>query len=189
VWIADADQKYRCDRILAAIDPSTDDSAKLKLNVDALSLAAELATSTGASLYVINAWLPLGESLFRTHLPEASLRKYIADARRYAHMEMANLLARCNTRIPPSNVHVIRGDRHEVIAGFAAQRHIDLIVMGNVGRTGISGLVIGNTAEQVLRQAQCSVLTIRPDALVVPARTDHRRRSRVPESYSAAMSA
>ena len=38
----------------------------------------------------------------------------------------------------------------------------DLIVMGTHGRTGLSHLVMGSTAEKVMRRAKCPVLTVRP---------------------------
>jgi nucleotide-binding universal stress UspA family protein len=167
VWIAAPDQTGRCDRILAAIDPSIDDPARAKLNLEVLNLAADLAASAGASLHVINAWLPIGESHFRTHLSEDALRKYIKDSRRYAHRELAGLVARCKKWISPSNVHLVRGDRAEIIPAFASHCHSDLVVMGTFGRTGISGLVFGNTAEMVLRRVHCSVLTIQPDAFAI----------------------
>ncbi|ABM21246.1 MAG: universal stress protein [Gammaproteobacteria bacterium] len=45
---------------------------------------------------------------------------------------------------------------------------IDLIVMGTVGRVGIPGLIIGNTAESILEQAKCSVLAIKPEGFKTP---------------------
>ena len=44
----------------------------------------------------------------------------------------------------------------------------DLIVMGSVGRTGIPGFLIGNTAEKVLRHCECGILTVKPDGFVSP---------------------
>ena len=38
----------------------------------------------------------------------------------------------------------------------------DLIVMGTHGRTGLSRLLFGSVAEQVMREAPCAVLTVRP---------------------------
>lgn len=38
--------------------------------------------------------------------------------------------------------------------------------MGSVARTGIPGFIIGNTAESILGQVQCSVLVIKPDGLI-----------------------
>lgn len=58
---------------------------------------------------------------------------------------------------------------HRVASGFpvdeilrlAEKEPFDLIVMGTHGRTGLSRLLMGSVAEQVLRRAQCPVLTVR----------------------------
>jgi nucleotide-binding universal stress UspA family protein len=49
---------------------------------------------------------------------------------------------------------------------------IDLVVMGTVARAGIAGMLIGNTAERVLRKLPCSVLTVKPDVFVSLVRLD-----------------
>ena len=46
------------------------------------------------------------------------------------------------------------------------------LVMGSVQRTGVGGLFIGDTAELVLRQVQCAVLTIKPEGFVSPVLPD-----------------
>lgn len=43
-----------------------------------------------------------------------------------------------------------------------------ILVMGTVGRTGIPGLVIGNTAEAILNQVHCSILAVKPPDFVSP---------------------
>jgi nucleotide-binding universal stress UspA family protein len=65
-----------------------------------------------------------------------------------------------------------------VIIELAAAKSIDLIVMGTIGRTGIPGLFIGNTAETVLRQVHCSVLTVKPQGFVTPVRLDQKAAGR-----------
>ena len=47
------------------------------------------------------------------------------------------------------------------ILEFAREQHVDLIVMGTHGRRGLSHLLLGSVAEQVLRSAPCPVLTTR----------------------------
>jgi nucleotide-binding universal stress UspA family protein len=54
---------------------------------------------------------------------------------------------------------------------MAKQLHVDLVVMGTVARTGIAGLFIGNTAETILEQLQCSVLAVNPLGFVSPLKT------------------
>lgn len=42
--------------------------------------------------------------------------------------------------------------------------------MGTVGRTGLNGLIMGNTAETLLRSLRCSVLAVKPEGFVSPVR-------------------
>lgn len=48
------------------------------------------------------------------------------------------------------------------IETYAKGQGIDLIVMGTHGRSGFSHLLLGSVAENVVRRAHCSVLTVRP---------------------------
>jgi nucleotide-binding universal stress UspA family protein len=59
-------------------------------------------------------------------------------------------------------VYVAPGGASERIVSLAAAVDADLIVLGTHGRTGISRLVLGSVAEQVVRTAGCGVLVIRP---------------------------
>lgn len=58
--------------------------------------------------------------------------------------------AHCRAGVPPS-----------AIVRFAQEQAVDLIVMGTHGRTGIKHLLMGSTAENVLRTSPCPVLTAR----------------------------
>jgi nucleotide-binding universal stress UspA family protein len=40
--------------------------------------------------------------------------------------------------------------------------------MGTVARSGIPGLIMGNTAEAILTELECSVLAIKPPGFVTP---------------------
>ncbi|MDQ3365210.1 MAG: universal stress protein [Myxococcota bacterium] len=44
----------------------------------------------------------------------------------------------------------------------------DLCVMGTVGRTGLSRILIGSVTEQVIRHAPCSVLAVHPQSKLAP---------------------
>ncbi len=52
----------------------------------------------------------------------------------------------------------------------ASRERIDLLVMGTVCRTGVPGFLIGNTAESVLQQVDCSVLAVKPEGFVTPVK-------------------
>jgi universal stress protein A len=51
----------------------------------------------------------------------------------------------------------------EEIVRYADENEIDLIIMGTHGWTGIRHLILGSTAENVLRTAKCPVLTVRSE--------------------------
>lgn len=54
----------------------------------------------------------------------------------------------------------IGGPAQEIVR-FASEQGMDLIIMGTHGRTGIKHLIMGSTAENVVRTADCPVLTVR----------------------------
>lgn len=65
----------------------------------------------------------------------------------------------------PENVQikftVREGNPHSEIVHYAAHEDIDLIMMGTHGLSGIEKLLIGSTAEKVVRRAKCPVLVIK----------------------------
>ncbi|MEW8205550.1 MAG: universal stress protein, partial [Candidatus Thiodiazotropha taylori] len=61
-----------------------------------------------------------------------------------------------------SAVKLVHGDASKVIHQLSDSLNADLIVMGTVGRTGVPGLFIGNTAEDVLQTTKASILAVKP---------------------------
>lgn len=56
---------------------------------------------------------------------------------------------------------VLFGHGAKTIAEYAAERGVDMIVMGTHGRTGVAHLLLGSVAERLVRTAPCPVLTVR----------------------------
>jgi universal stress protein A len=70
---------------------------------------------------------------------------------------------------------VMTGDPAVEVLQAANRLGIDLIVMATHGRKGLGRLVLGSVAERVVREARCSVLTVKPKAARTGAsRTRHR---------------
>jgi universal stress protein E len=46
------------------------------------------------------------------------------------------------------------------------------VVLGTIGRTGISAAFLGNTAEQVIDHLRCDLLVIKPDEFQTPIELD-----------------
>jgi nucleotide-binding universal stress UspA family protein len=56
------------------------------------------------------------------------------------------------------------GDAAQTIVDAATDMGAELIVMGTHGRTGLAHMLLGSVTEKVVRLAECSILTVRPDA-------------------------
>ena len=56
----------------------------------------------------------------------------------------------------------------DVIPLVADELDAELVVMGTVGRTGISAALIGNTAEHVIDSLNCDVLALKPQGYKSP---------------------
>jgi universal stress protein E len=62
--------------------------------------------------------------------------------------------------IERSQAHVLQGKAAEVIPELANKIRADLVILGNVGRRGLSGITIGNTAEKILADIETDVLVL-----------------------------
>src|SRR5688572_2427495 len=58
-------------------------------------------------------------------------------------------------------VRILFGEPGHAIADFAAQEKAELVVLPSHGRTGITRVLIGSTAERVVRLCHCPVLVLR----------------------------
>ena len=52
------------------------------------------------------------------------------------------------------------GDVGIVIPDWVKQHHLDLVAVGTTGRSGVRKLFLGSTAEEIIRSADCPVLTV-----------------------------
>ncbi|MEX0701742.1 MAG: universal stress protein [Planctomycetales bacterium] len=83
-------------------------------------------------------------------------------------------LAQSDFRTLPSGVqvHVEEGPADVVIRQAVERFDIDLLVMGTVGRSGLPGLFVGNTAERLLGDVPCSLLVLKPRDFSTPVRLE-----------------
>jgi len=83
---------------------------------------------------------------------------------RQSRIELEMQLARALAGKPPPpglKTHVAFGAPGAVIWNYVARVHADLVVMGMMGRTGADRILRANTAEQVLVDLPCSLMTVR----------------------------
>ncbi len=182
VWLIRSTEPTPIKRIMACVDfnelvPSGEDTAE-PLNRMILEMAGSLASLERSELHVAHAWETIGEQFLihrRTGRDDGEADPYV-DAVRLEHSQWLDRLL-CRARqwmgsetydsVKPK-AHVLKGRPGLIVPRLAFDLNIDLIVMGTVARTGIPGLIIGNTAENVLNQIRCSVLAVKPPGFVTP---------------------
>lgn len=167
VWIMKPTRRKRFLRILAAVDPDPEDEVRNSLNATILQLASSLAAQESAELHIAHAWTLWGEQLLRrpaVALSDSEIHQYAQQEAKKHRFALDILLAK--HALETARIHMIKGDAGSVIPRIARTEQVDLLVMGTVCRTGIPGFVIGNTAENILDEVDCSVLTVKPEGFV-----------------------
>ena len=148
-------------RIAACVDFS-ETSAK------ALRLAAEMADAEGAALHVLHVHYP--SWLHPTHvlydLSQFPDEEHRQEYERVLNMEMDTLVKPIQADYPNLKIEtdcIEHANPAYGIANHLRENAIDLAVLGTRGRTGLKALLMGTTAEHLLHEAPCSVLTVKPE--------------------------
>lgn len=179
VWLMKKNEKPDYDHIMAAVDFDTEDedSSNDELNTMIMDLASSLSLSDFAALHVVNVydvpnagfislWVEQPDKVERElYEYEYRLRKYKMD--RLLNYLKHKLGKESYEYLSPRS-RLVQGIPGRELPKVSTSIKADLVVMGTVARTGIAGVVIGNTAETVLSQLQCSVLAIKPKDFVSP---------------------
>ena len=179
VWLVKPSAKLRYSNIVAFVDFDPLEPMNTgELNRGILELAGSLALSEVASLHIIHAWEGFSEKgMALIGLSSNEIKRHLEYDHNYHRRNLEKLGVELRkwigenayNDISPS-FHLPKGPAKEVIAPLARELEADLVVMGTVARTSISGFFMGNTAECILDQLACSVLAIKPPDFKTPVK-------------------
>ena len=120
--------------------------------------AISFAKAFGAALYLLSVNQPLAMAFLDP--------LFISDLDENRETAVRENLERLKEEIARRGIEVQsdmrRGSTSFEIISFAQEREIDLIIMGTHGWSGLDHVLMGSTAEAVVRKAPCPVLTVRP---------------------------
>jgi len=168
VWLVGPSASPRPRRLLAAIDASSNDPGEAALNRAILDLAVTIRDLEDAQLTVLYAWSAFGYQFLERRMSAKELSAFTEATRAAARRDLDAFTSGLGTQV---EALLMEGDPHDVIPAYAGSHSIDLVVMGTVGRSGLAGFVMGNTAERILRSLRGSVVAIKPEGFVSPVRT------------------
>ena len=168
VWVVKPEDAAR-GRVVAAIDPDLHSPADDVLSRTVLELASSMARSRDCELEIVHAWRLWSESMLRSrrlNMPPEEVDKIVEKTGDEAAAAVQAVVGQVDLSNVRYRIRVVQGVPFEVIS--ECTRRADVAVLGTLSRAGIAGVLIGNTAERVLRQVDCSVIAVKPQGFESP---------------------
>ena len=134
--------------ILAALDIYSDDDAHRALNLEVVTAARNLASDMDNKLQLVCA-IDEKESI-ASHLGF----EYLSD------IEAERTITADHYGVTPEQVHIQLGNPQLIITEQLKARDADVLVIGTLARKGITGKLLGNTAEKILLKTHCNLLVV-----------------------------
>jgi nucleotide-binding universal stress UspA family protein len=145
---SDSKLEYKIQKILVPLDFSPP-------SMEALDSAVSLAKQFQAAIHLVHVYPPDEAA----SLPDAGhLLLQSAEAIERLNEELAGIHRTPVASFRPENCHIRCGRPHQEIIGLARELDADLIVLSTRGHSGLKHLLLGSTAERVVRGAPCPVL-------------------------------
>lgn len=178
VWLIKPMVQKGYRQVLVGLDYDPDNIENEALSKQLLEAAIGIAIADGSDLHIVHAWKLPHESFLRsprTGFTDMEVDHIIQTEENKRRLWLEQLVEDYIERLGTQSIHflnpkisIINGDARFAITEYAEQEGVELIVLGTVSRTGLPGYFIGNTAESVLNQIKCSVLTIKPEGFISP---------------------
>ncbi len=129
-------------------------------SAEALARAEQAAVAFGAQLVVLHVVEPMIYPV-SYGLPPVAPLDYEGVARKGAEKALAALIEPIRQRGVTVRVQVETGHAASRICALAASLSADLVVVATHGRSGLGALLLGSTAQHVIRHCSVPVLTVR----------------------------
>lgn len=153
------------EKIICAVDVSSDDEEQIALNHKIIKYAKDLSKKFGAHIHLVNGYpgTPVNLTIELPEFDANEFSKSVSNKHKQRIQELATAFA-----IPVTNCHVEEGLPEDIIPDLAKQLNAEIVVMGTIGRAGFSAALIGNTAEHVIDRLNCDLLAIKPADFISP---------------------
>jgi nucleotide-binding universal stress UspA family protein len=149
--ISNPQPSFKIERILVPLDFSP-------ASMEALDYTVSLAKQFRAAVHLVHVH-PVDEA---ASMPGAAhLLLQSAEAIERLNDELAGIHRKRVEPFCPENCHIRGGRPYEQIIRLAREIAADLIVLSTRGHSGLKHLLLGSTAERVVRGAPCPVLVAR----------------------------
>jgi nucleotide-binding universal stress UspA family protein len=164
----DTGSKRGIDRILVPVDFSS-------CSLGALQYGIQLAQKTGARITILHV-IDFGFALTADGCAMYDLSRYQELARKQGERTMRRFLEKMTFGGVKFDSVIVAGLFLETLNQQIMTRDIDLVVTATHGRTGLKHIVIGSTAEIIVRRTTCPVLVVPSHSKERTKNLEHRGR-------------
>jgi len=170
VWMVKDQPWPEGGKAVVAVNLASEEPHHDPLNTQLVKETLELAKQVNhTEVHLVGAY-PVTPVNIAIELPDFDPSVY-NDAIRGQHL-LAMKALRQSFSIDEKFTHVAKGLPEEVIPDLADRLDAGVVVLGTIGRTGLSAAFLGNTAEQVIDHLRCDLLAIKPEGFVSPIELD-----------------
>lgn len=170
VWMVKDQPWPEGGKAVVAVNLGSEEAHHDELNQKLVHEASQLADMVNhTEVHLVGAY-PITPINITIELPDFDPSDYHEAVRGQYLLAMKAL--RQKFAIDEALTHVAKGQPEEVIPEIASQLAAGIVVLGTIGRTGLSAAFLGNTAEQVIDHLRCDLLAIKPDGFVCPVAPD-----------------
>ncbi|QKJ87219.1 Universal stress protein UspE [Paramixta manurensis] len=170
VWMVKDQPWPEGGKAVVAVNLASEEPHHDELNQKLIRETTELAEMVNhTEVHLVGAY-PITPINIAIELPDFDPSVY-NDAIRGQHLVAMKAL-RQKFGIDEKFTHVDKGLPEEVIPDLAEHLDAGIVVLGTIGRTGLSAAFLGNTAEQVIDHLRCDLLVIKPDGFISPIELD-----------------
>lgn len=151
--------------IVTAVNSVSEDKDHINLNNKVLQHAADISKVINANVKVINAYPGTPVSI-AIEIPEFNSSTYNDSVKIHHQDKTYELVEKFN--ISSTDCIIDEGLAEDVIPRITKSLDAELLIIGTIGRTGLSAAFIGNTAEHVIDSINCDLLAVKPDGFECP---------------------
>lgn len=152
-------------KIAVAIDPESVEPEERQQSLELLRVGRLMADAAHGPLEILSCWDYAFEGYLRRntwfHVPDNDLHTIVQGARTRHANTLSTLIEESGIGGARQIEH-LRGQPESVLPDYVTRHGVDVLVMGGPVRSGLSGLLMGNTSEDIMRGLDCSILALKP---------------------------
>ena len=162
IWLMHPHTRPLSENVVACIDTEENSEEDFQFADRILETAKYVGSKGHGLVSIVHAWNLWNEKMVKHRISESEFETWKLDCRESEAERLNQFLSRHEKSCEDHDVFLVEGDPSIAIPEFVKDVSADVVVMGTVGRSGFTGMLVGNTAERIFERVPCDVLALKP---------------------------